>query len=178
MKKGNSFLQKKVQAFTITELLVVLILTSIVISMTMLIYLKIESYLRNELLSKVTKTNQSCFLNQFVKEINESGSVKGDEYMLHIFLDSTLDVKYYFSSANIIRVSHLAKDTITMDFVRLTVRYTDEVPDLIGSIDLSLGKDSIDQVMITKTYAPDKIINAIINPNYSLKVKAHGIKSE
>lgn len=155
-----------VKAFTIFELLVVLVITSIIIGFGLLVFLQIEKYLNQQLINNPISVNEILFLEEMEKEIMECDIFIGDSNEFKLVSDGGQRItKYIFYEDRIIRFSENLRDSIFISLDIISIVYNDEFPEYIDKVyfDLDIYNHSRNFVLIKK-YCPDVLIN---NDNFN-----------
>lgn len=151
----------KVKAFTIFELLVVLVITSVIIGFGFLIYLQIEKYLNQKLINNPLSIYEIWFLDEMETEIRTCDILIGDRRELKLSSKNGLfETIYEIQGDRIVRFSELRKDSIFISVNIEYIQYNEIVPEFIDRIDFSIKVFNYNRnLVLCKKYFPDVLIN-------------------
>lgn len=148
-------LNKKIKAFTIIELLMVMMLSGIVIGLTFLYFAQFRHYLQSTYKQEDSYSELYRFQFAIQKDIvfaQEIYAPSTDEILIRF---ANNEIKYLFDNSWVVRETQLATDTIKLKIFDVSFNIQPEYNNLVKSIDIELEAESDKSLLLsfTKEYS-------------------------
>jgi prepilin-type N-terminal cleavage/methylation domain-containing protein len=151
----------KFKAFTLIEIVIVLVISSTVITLAMWSYLNVAKYLKTYAENEHQNQELALFITHFSMDLDEASQVVENRDYLQLQFENNTPVEYDFYSDKIIRYCNNFPDTFLV-----SIRQVDYIPesntdDWISEIHLDIGISSVQfPLVFYKFYTPQQLFQA------------------
>lgn len=138
---------QKLKAFTIIEVLVVVLISSIAVGTAATAYLLIQRYYGN--FSTIYKHNYevTSFHAILQNDIDRSHHVSGDSYNMYMFSDKDTLAKYTIENECVVRTCPLLTDTFRLQVKNTDIKTINAQTDYINTVSFTISHDGEDLTM-------------------------------
>lgn len=151
-------------AFTILELLIVMLLSGIVVGLTFLYFTQFQRYIRQQFSASEVYMCSGQFNTVFQQDIDNSGEVYYQSPDLIRVIQSENEIQYEFNEDRIIRKLENVNDTFRLTTSHLSVHEMEDYNDLVDFMEFEVNIDDghPQQVSFVKEYN-SKTLFTILN---------------
>lgn len=158
------YVTKNISGFTLMELIVVMIISSIVISFTYMTFSIFEQSIlsKRELENQITSTY--LFLNIFKSDLDGSSNIIEDNGELHLLNEKKI-ITYSFNQGKVIRKSEATSDTFQIKSINHELTWINKEKQLsyyFISINVHIDDDTI-PIYFNKVFPSDYELNNQLN---------------
>lgn len=157
---------KKIQSFTVLELIISLLISSIVISVSYYVYFLFSTQLLKQQQKNAAITELHMFQKIFQTDFDNASTITDsmDNSIIILSFDNKAGIKYYFDNGNIIRGFSVKNDTFNFSGKVDKLTLLDDSVPLIQKIELEVivEKEKID-LLFSKQYSSRQITETLAN---------------
>jgi competence protein ComGF len=157
-------LKKKIKAFTIMELLVTLVLTSIIVSLASSIYLNMQKYFSDSEAAYEKNSDINFLIGLIKNDFENASSVVSSFGLITLISNDSKMLEYNFGDEYIIRKKEYQRDTFYVKTEELDIIRLDNNSDLVTEIKADIIiDDGVIPFHIYKSYTRDILFNLYQN---------------
>lgn len=159
--KKLSYLNRLMPAFTVLELIIVMILSGIVIGLTYLYFTQFQHYIRQASLGSEAYIGLDQFSTVFQKDMDDAGEIYYRVPSTIRLLKDEEEIDYSFEGNVIIRKLEYSNDTFHIKSANLDVLEMEDYNDLVEYIgfDIQIENDAMQQASFIKDYNSKTLFN-------------------
>lgn len=136
-------LRHKFKAFTIIELVVTMVITSIVIGIAVALYLTLDFYFRDTVY-EYEKNNDILLTETMIKnDINNSRTITENNTGFYVLTTGNKIIRYEITDNYIIRHTDISSDTTFYNITDLTINTLKHNKDLVNEIVIYIEQEKI-----------------------------------
>ena len=162
----NKLSHSKLQGFTLVELIVAMIISTIVISSTIAIWLTVEGLFKRGMSDTYGDTGTVLFVSCIKTDMYRSENITASAHEIHFSFSEDPEIVYTFDDDYTVRTVQNSIDTFYVGIQDLQIIPHKTLPKVVKSISFSvLLKNKIIPFFLTKDYSNSRLFNYQIEQN-------------
>ncbi|PKP20789.1 MAG: hypothetical protein CVU05_08330 [Bacteroidetes bacterium HGW-Bacteroidetes-21] len=152
----------RIKAFTLIEMIVAMIISSVVIGLALTVYGRINEYFID--LNKIGEkyNNTLMLVSNLRNDFERAIEIKGDNSQIMVLLENEMNNTYDFNGDVVVRTSKEQSDTFFLPQKNIETKYCDDKQEYLSelTIDFMQGEQII-QLHLIKDYSRDLMFNIL-----------------
>ena len=156
------------RSFTLIELIVAMVISTIVIGATIAIWLNVDKLFKRGMEDTFSETNLVLFVTVFEHDMgrSETASVTSSDVMFSFLYDPP--ISYDINENYVVRTCLETSDTFKLKIEGVSMVPHDKIPELVKSISFTIRQDGkLYPMFFSKSYSNSRLINYQIMKNES-----------
>jgi hypothetical protein len=150
--------RQKLQSFTIIEVLLAMVVSTIVIGATIAIWLCIDGMFKRGMSDTYAETGAVLFISAFTLDMNNAENVKADNTSVTFSFFDKPDILYRFDNEVVTRTIIETTDTFHLGIEDVKITPHETLPNVVKSISFSvLLNANVFPVFLTKDYSNSRL---------------------
>jgi competence protein ComGF len=155
-----------IQSFTLIEVLIAMIVSTIVIGATIAIWLCIEGLFNQGMNDTYGETAAVLFISTFEADLKKAENIKANSSEVIFSFTECPDIQYSFNDKIVTRTILEKADTFHIGIDDVQITKHEKLPNVVKSIAFSvLLKNKVIPLFLTKDYSNSRLFNYRIEQN-------------